>query len=246
LLGRRYLFSVAGQRVSSYVALLYAGSVLGVFAGAAAAGEAGLNPGAAALGTTLLLVPALIGARLLFVLQHAEIFRSSPGRIWDRPSGGSSLYGGLIAALAVSLPLLPLLRLPFWRYWDAASVSMLVGLLVARFGCLLHGCCGGRATASRLGLWLPDHAGVWRRRFPTQLLESGWASLILAGTQAVQAGLRPGGRLVITVGAYGASRLVLEQLRQGNAAKWAKGWNLGLSALAVLLAGAALAAGWLR
>lgn len=221
-IGRRHL-SIGRLRISSYAAMLYLGCVAGTTAGAAIARVDGLPPGRFALATVLLLVPALAGARLWYVIQHLGSYRAEPRRLWLRSEGGMALYGGLVLGVCASIPVLPLAGLPFWGFWDATSVTMLVGAVITRIGCLMNGCCAGRPTNGRLGLWLPDHRGQWRRRIPTPLLDAGWALLLLVAVliaaggperRSVVAPVFPGGRFLAAVGAYAAGRIVLQTTRQ--------------------------------
>ena len=194
--------------------MLYLGCVTGVFAAAAAGSSRGLEPARVALVAIVLLVPGLIGARLLFVVTHPNSSRRRARLIWERSEGGAALYGGLVMSVALSGPLLAVLDLPFWTFWDAGALAMLVGLSVTRLGCVMNGCCSGRATSGRLALWLPDHRGVWRRRVPTPLLEAAWALCVLAAGTAAQAGdAFPGAVFLGSLVAYGAGRLVLEPTR---------------------------------
>ena len=68
----------------SYPAMLYLGLVCGVAASNVAAHAAQLAAGRVFVATLILLIPALLGARLLFVLTHWELYRADPGRIWRR------------------------------------------------------------------------------------------------------------------------------------------------------------------
>jgi len=241
--GRRYLTSWHGIDVPSYTAMLYVGTVAGVFAGAAGGASAGLDPSRVAWVTVVLLVPALIGSRLWFVLEHSSVFRAEPRRIWRRSEGGSALHGGLLLSLAVSVPLLAAVHIPFWTYWDAASFTMLVGLIFTRIGCVMNGCCAGRATSGRLAMRLPDHRGVWQRRFPTPLLEAGWAAFVLVGAAIATTTHPSSGTIFLGVlAAYAAGRLLLEPTRQ-TAGTGGSRANMLLSAALVLGAGLALALG---
>jgi prolipoprotein diacylglyceryltransferase len=219
--------------------MLYLGCVAGVFIGAAVAGSYGLQQSSVALAMIILLIPALAGARLWFVVEHWSVYRREPRRIWRRSEGGSALYGGLLLSLAISVPLLALFEIPYWTFWDAASFTMLVGLVFTRVGCLMNGCCAGRATSSALGIWLPDHHGVWERRIPTPLLEAGLAALVLAGAAPLSTD-RPfaGAVFVGVVTAYGAGRLLLEPTRADAATR---GSRANVVASALLLAGGAVA-----
>jgi len=186
-------------RLPAYTAMLYIGCVAGVYAGVAVADAEGLDATRFALVTVVLLVPAFAGARLWFVLQHLERFRADPGQVWRRAQGGSSVYGGLVCGVVASIPVLALADIPFWSFWDAASVTMLVGLIFTRVGCQLNGCCAGR-------------------RLPTPLLEAAWAAIVLAGALAIRPHLaHPGELFAVVVAAYAAGRLVLEPTRESPA-----------------------------
>jgi phosphatidylglycerol:prolipoprotein diacylglycerol transferase len=224
--------------------MLYLGIVVGMYAGAAVARAEGLSVSRFVLTSVALLVPALVGARLWYVAQHLDRYRAEPARVWRRSDGGSALYGGLLLAIVVSVPVLALVQLPFWSYWDAAIVTMLVGLVLTRAGCLMHGCCAGRETSSVLGVWLPDHRGIWRRRYPTPLLEAAWALIVLVVALAARPGLPFAGALFAgVVGGYAAGRLVLELTRETDDARRTVWVNVTFSAVLLICSGTLLLAG---
>ena len=205
--GRRYLFRIGRFAAPSYAAMLYAGCVLGGTAGARIAHRSGIEPLRFALAAALLLIPALVGGRLWYVLQHPERFAGDPARVWRTQEGGAGLYGGLLLSFAVSRPVLAAVQRAFWTFWDAAAVMMLAGMTVTRFGCLINGCCAGRETDGPLGVYLPDQAdqaGRWLRRYPVQLPEAGWSALILAGELAARPHLPAPGALFLSAAAVAA------------------------------------------
>ena len=214
---RKILFSWSGFNVYSYPAMLYLGMVAGVFAGAHVAQLSGLSPNSFVVASVLLIVPSLIGARLFFVFAHWDVYRRDPPRIWRRSEGGMAMYGGIIVTVPLSIPLLRAMHLPFAEFWDAATFTILLGMVFTRVGCLLNGCCSGRPTSAWFGLNLPDHRGVWRRRIPTQLLELLWAATLL-GAAAMMRDRAPfaGAIFCSAVVAYGVARLVLEPLRDNS------------------------------
>ncbi|CAN5551861.1 hypothetical protein BH10ACT1_BH10ACT1_13010 [soil metagenome] len=227
LFGRRYLVLGGRFRVSSYVAMLELGCVAGTYAGLWAAGADGLDQVRFVVATALLLVPSLVGSRLWFVFGHLDEYRREPDRIWQRSEGGSALYGGLVLSALVSVPLLAVLGLPYWRYWDAASLTMLVGLIPTRIGCAMNGCCTGRVTDGRFGVRMPDVEGRWERRYPSPLLEAAFAAVILVVVVAVEAAAGPGvpfagGRFLAVVGTYAAGRIALGATR-GSGARAVRG-----------------------
>ena len=212
---RRVLFGWHGVEVHSYPALLYLGLLCGVYAGYGAATSMPIDPDRASVGLLILIVPALVGARLWFVLSHWQVFRREPRRIWRRKSGGAALVGGLLLAVAISPALLAALGLPFGAFWDTATFTLLVGMIFTRVGCLLNGCCAGRPSEGRLALCLPDHEGRWERRHPVQLLELAAAVVLLAGAAAIAtAPPFPGAVFVFALAGYGCARLILNPLRE--------------------------------
>jgi phosphatidylglycerol---prolipoprotein diacylglyceryl transferase len=203
------------MEVHSYPALLYLGLLCGVYAGYGAAASLPIDPDRASLGVLILIAPALVGARLWFVLTHLQTFRREPGRIWRRGEGGASLAGGLLLAVAFSVAVLAWLGLPFGTFWDAATFTLLVGMIFARVGCLLNGCCSGRPTEGRFALRLPDQTGRSERRYPVQLLELVTAvALLAAAAWILSAPPFPGAIFLFALAGYACARSILDRLRE--------------------------------
>jgi phosphatidylglycerol---prolipoprotein diacylglyceryl transferase len=176
---RPILFQWRKLTIWSYPAMLYSGLVAGVAAGNLAAREAGIDTLHAYIATLILIIPALAGARLLFVAVHWGLYRHNLPRMWNRREGGYIMYGGLPVVLLLSIPLLRALQLNFGMFWDVSSFTILVGMIFTRTGCFLNGCCFGRKSSSWLSMRLPDHRGIWDRRLPTQIFEGLCAGLML-------------------------------------------------------------------
>jgi phosphatidylglycerol:prolipoprotein diacylglycerol transferase len=211
---RRALFRVRGITVWSYPAMLYVGTVCGILYGHEAARSAGLDAFEVWLATLLLLTIALLGARLLFVFTHWSLYRQDFGRIFDRQDGGAAQYGGLLAAVPLSWPLLRFLGIPFGDFWDIAVQTILVAMIFTRVGCLLNGCCAGR-PARIFGIYLPNHLGVWQRRVPTQILEGVLAGILLILARVTWPVLPFSGAVFMLVsGSYASGRLPLESARE--------------------------------
>jgi phosphatidylglycerol---prolipoprotein diacylglyceryl transferase len=243
---RPILVSWNGLRIHSYPALLYVGMALGMVAGSYAASVSGLDPGRVVVAIVLLTIPALVGARLLFVATHWRLYRNEPRRILRRTEGGAAMQGGLPLALLVSVPLLAALEIPVGAFWDVATFTALIALIFARLGCLLHGCCAGRPTTGLVGLDLPDHRGIWRRRVPTQLLDAGWAALVMVGAAGLWS-VRPfpGAVFLAALGAYALGRFVLEPTREGRVRLGALDLQRALAVASGLTALAGLVIAWL-
>jgi len=243
---RKILFSWNGLNVYSYPAMLYLGMVVGVFAGAHVAQLSGMNPNRFAAASAVLLAPALVGSRLLFVLSHWHVYRRDLSRIWRRSEGGMAMYGGLILAVPLSILLLRAMHLPFAEFWDAATFTILVGMVFTRVGCLLNGCCSGRPTSAWCGFNLPDHRGIWQQRIPTQIIEMTWATVILCAAIFMWDSRLPAGAIFcLLIVAYGSGRFLLEPLRDRDTSR-NRVMIQTTSLLLVIAALAGIAFVWLR
>jgi phosphatidylglycerol:prolipoprotein diacylglycerol transferase len=124
---------------------------LGFLAGLWTASRRSLREGIAAekildLGPWLI-IGAIAGARLLFVLTFwREEFAGKPlleiFAVWR---GGLVYYGGLIGASLACVFYARLKQLPLWKLADILAPSIALGHVFGRLGCLLNGCCYGKA-----------------------------------------------------------------------------------------------------
>ena len=120
---------------------------------------------------------------------------------------GAAPIAAVIAMLALDLPVLAFL--------DAGAPAFFVGVGIGRLGCFFTGCCAGRCTASRWGVWSSDRR-VGARRIPTQLLEAGLGITLAIVFGALDiSGIVPVDGLVFVVGlgSYLAGRQLLLRLR---------------------------------
>ncbi len=238
----RPTITAAGCRLPSYAVMLYLGCIAGVVAGSLLGSAWGAPADRIAVAAIALIAVALIGSRMLYVTTHFSLFRQAPSRLLRRLDGGGALYGGLLLAIAASPAVLFLLNLRFLAFWDAASVIMLVGLAITKVGCLMRGCCAGRPTAGRFGVRLPDHTGTWRRRVPSQLLETAWAIVVLVTVCAIHAAWQATGVVFgFSIALYGAGRVLLELTRLPDGSRWSRPVNIGMS-LALVVCGCTLLA----
>ena len=242
---RRILFHIFGVPIYSYPAMLYVGIVLGIYAQLYAARSIGLDRERMLAATLILLMLALAGARLLFVLAHLEFYKSHLQRIFRLSEGGMSMYGGLLLAVPLSVRVLAAIHIPFGVFWDVASFTMLIGMTVTRVGCFLNGCCAGKPTHGFLGVWLPDYRGAWVRRIPTQVLEAAWGIIVLSGSCLLWHRLTfPGALFLYVMGAYGAGRIVLESTRDEQDRLFGLTLHRALSGVFVAVSLAAFTFAW--
>jgi phosphatidylglycerol---prolipoprotein diacylglyceryl transferase len=72
----------------------------------------------------------------------------------------------VVAAAAIAGP-----GIPAGAFLAAAAPALLIGMAIGRPGCFWAGCCTGRPTAARWGIWSSDRK-LGCRRAPAQLLEA--------------------------------------------------------------------------
>jgi phosphatidylglycerol:prolipoprotein diacylglycerol transferase len=102
---------------------------------------------------------ALFQQRLLEVFSH-------PAQI---TSTGLVSFGAVIGTLGLGYMIARLHKLPPGQILDVIAINLPLILGVYRIGCILNGCCHGRETDSFFGFYLPDTAGRWANRYPTQI-----------------------------------------------------------------------------
>jgi phosphatidylglycerol---prolipoprotein diacylglyceryl transferase len=242
---RPILFYWRGLTVWSYPAMLYLGLLAGIVSGNAAAHAAGLDAFRVYVATLTLIAAGLIGARLFYVVLHWPFYRTNLDRVWNRKDGGVAMYGGFAVMLPLSVPLLYALRLPLGAFWDVTVFTVLVLMIFARIGCLLNGCCAGRPSKSRLSIRLPNSAGVWDRRIPTQILEAALSAVLLVCAMTMWRWLPfPSALSLVIAAGYGAARLLLESTREQCRGRSRFTVQHGISVALVVFSLAVLSARW--
>ena len=122
-------------------------------------------------------------------------------------------------------------------YLGVTACALLFGMAIGRPGCFWAGCCVGRATSSRWGIWASDRK-VGCRREPAQLLEA-LASLVIGGAVLAVVLLdglpRSGPVAVAGLAAYTLARQFILSLRAEPPERWRYGRQLTIAAAAVAL-----------
>ena len=158
----------------------------------------------------------ILGARVFYVFLDVDHYRQFPIEVLMLHKGGLAWQGSLLAGLAAGVLFIRRRKLPLVPLLDIVAPFIALGQAIGRVGCLLNGCCYGKAVA--WGLYFP----VWGERLhPTQIYMSLGdlaVFIILRGLQ--ERGGQPAGRLFIlylilsslerfTVEFYRADTLVL-------------------------------------
>ncbi|MDR2578356.1 MAG: prolipoprotein diacylglyceryl transferase [Chitinispirillales bacterium] len=196
------LFKIFSFPVPSYGTMLALSFLIGIFTAMHLAKKRGLNPDAISDLGLYVIISAIIGARLYYVMTHFHEFRGDLLSIVNPFQGGSVgisglvMYGGFIAAIITATLFFKIKKLPPLAYLDVCSPSVGIGIALTRVGCFLNGCCYG--AAAKIGSFLSidyphgSPAGSYQHHIgapglqPSQFYESAggiaiFLILILAG-----------------------------------------------------------------
>ena len=204
-----------GARLGAWPVLVALGAVVALTVQALLASHAGLPVSRVFWLSLVACLVGVAGAKLYYVVGH--LVKGDLRLGFSMLTGGMCIQGfvlGAIATLVIGAPAADLGVLPLL---DVTTPGLLFGMTIGRFGCLLGGCCAGRATASRWGVWSSDRR-LGMRRIPTQLLESAVALVIgLVAAGLVWTGsVGPSGTIFVgAIAAYTFARQLLFPLRAG-------------------------------
>ncbi|MFJ8819634.1 prolipoprotein diacylglyceryl transferase [Amycolatopsis thermoflava] len=166
-----------GVRLVSWPLLVGLGAVVAILVQVVLAARAGISVAAVLALSAVGCALGFVGAKTWYLALHRKPLRSFL-------TGGACIQGFLLVALFVLVIGSAVLGLPVGSLLDATTPGIFLGMAVGRPGCFLTGCCAGRPTGSRWGLWSSDRR-LALRRFPVQLVEAAVALLIGVGALAL-------------------------------------------------------------
>jgi phosphatidylglycerol:prolipoprotein diacylglycerol transferase len=197
-----------GVRLYAWPAFVLLGTALALVAQFQLASARGA-PASRLLGVTLVAcLVGLVGAKAYYVLTHL----SGPRRV---STSGMSIQGFVLAAIGTLVAGALAAGVPVGAALDVTTPGLLLGMMTGRFGCFFGGCCAGRPTGRRWGLWSSDRV-MGARRIPVQLMESAAAGVLAVVSSAILLVLDhplDGSVFVIGLGLYTLVRQLLFPLR---------------------------------
>ncbi len=201
----------------SFTALAVLGILVGLIVQAVLAGRANISVSGSLAASLLALGLGLVGAKLWHAYLH-------PGPWRQALLGGWSVDGFLVVAPVVAVGALVAFRVPIAPYLDAVTPGLFFAVAIGRVGCFFTGCCAGRCTRSRWGVWSSDRR-VGARRIPTQLLESATGLVLGVGTTLLVLADVPAVDGLIFVAAFAAYILVRQLLLRLRAERREYSWR---------------------
>jgi phosphatidylglycerol:prolipoprotein diacylglycerol transferase len=148
------LIHLGKLQVRSYGFMLALSFLLGIWLGSRRAKKAGIDPQKILDLSVIIILAAVIGSRLLYVLFHLDQY-SNPLDMFALWQGGATFYGGFILAVIASYWWVQKHKLSFLQIADIMAPSIGLGLVFTRIGCFLSGCCYGKPTTHAWGVVFP-------------------------------------------------------------------------------------------
>lgn len=164
-----------------YGLMIGIGFLLGITLASRRAKKEGINPERILDMGVYLLLAAIIGSRLLYVVTTPHEFSRNPLDVFAIWKGGLVFYGGLLAAVPTGIWYVRKHSLPVWQTADIMAPSIALGHVFGRLGCFFAGCCYGAPCSGLVCITFADAnslAPLDVPLFPTQLMESGGEFII--------------------------------------------------------------------
>jgi phosphatidylglycerol:prolipoprotein diacylglycerol transferase len=238
-------FKLGPLEVHWYGVFVAAGFLAGLWSARKRAARQGISADTIVDLSFWILVAALVGARTLYVITFwRDEFEGKPISAIFLQRSGLVFYGGLIGAVLVAIVYLWRKKLPTWKIGDAMAPSIALGHAFGRLGCLMTGCCYGRACELPWAIHFPEgHATHGTGVHPVQLYESLLNFALWAWLEWFYRRKKFDGQIFASyLLVYAVLRAVVEMFRGDYAVRSAGGWitpGQTVSAL-ILIAGGIL------
>ena len=162
--------------IRMYGLMIGIGFLVAIWLAARRAKKEGVDPERIMDMGVYLLLAAIVGSRLFYVLVNLQEFQRNWLDVFAIWKGGLVFYGGLIGAVVTGIGYIRKYRLPLWRTADIVAPYIALGHMFGRFGCFFAGCCYGAPCHTSLGIIFTDShslAPLGVSLYPTQLFEAG-------------------------------------------------------------------------
>lgn len=214
------VISVFGLEFPTYFLVISLIFSAGIFAFVQRAESLGLDRNTCLDLSLVVMIAAMVGARLtFFAIELPAQLLSNPLavlRIWE---GGFVFFGGALASTSAGIVFLRIRRQPLRPWMDAIAPVGALGYGLGRIGCFLAGCCYGRSCnlpwAAVFPAGVDAPAGV--PIHPAQLYAVFWELFsggVLLSIERFRVGkLQTGSLFYLWMILHGLGRLMMESFR---------------------------------
>lgn len=157
---------------------------------------------------------SVFGGKILYDVSHYQFNWHALLNSKHYMEGG--LWGGLLVYFALAVPAVLLLTRKRCQALDLVALSLPIPTILARLGCLLHGCCYGKPCSLPWGIVFPEHsrgapAGI--PLHPTQVYEMIVMVIALLAFKRLAGGRWRGTMLLWFLLIYGFGRALCDVFR---------------------------------
>ena len=240
-------FQIFGMEFTIYGVLIAIGALLGMGLVTLEAKRSGEDQNKYLDMTIISLLFSVVGSRLFYVAFSWELYKGKINEILDFRNGGYAFYGGLLAGCCAAAVFCKLAKMSFWRAADIASLGILLGQIIGRWGNFFNRESFGEYADFPWVMQLPlsavrsgEVSGNMRDNLltidgisyiqvqPVFLYESLWCLILLLLLLALRRKKRYEGELfMIYLAGYGLGRFFFEWLRTDKL--YIPGTKLGIS-----------------
>lgn len=222
------LFEIGAFQVRSYGLMLALSFLLGIYLAVYRAKKTkDVNPNTIMDLAVILIISAIVGSRILYVITHLEEFRGnwmdtfnplqSDGTIGI---AGLTVLGGVVLCFISAIIYLRFKKVSFLKYADVVIPAVGLGIFLTRIGCYLNGCCYGLPCEEHaMCVTFPYHSPAGAQfpgvpLIPTQLYSSLYGLIIFVGLLILERWKRFDGYLLAWFFIlYGISRTIVDFFR---------------------------------
>ena len=175
------LFNIGSFNLYTYGLFVALGFMTAIWVSQKNAAPHGILPEAITDIFFVILVSALLGARLLYVGINFNDYKDNWLDIFKIWNGGLVFFGGFLGALVASFIYLKMKKLNILKTFDILAPGIALGHAVGRLGCFFAGCCYGKTCDLPFAVKFTNHeslAPIGVYLHPTQIY-SVFSNLIL-------------------------------------------------------------------
>ena len=211
------LLELGSFSIKTYGFLVAVGFLTGITIALKEAKRIGYDPQTVLDLSFYMIVGAIVGSRIFYVLTHLSYYRRSPLDMLKVWQGGLTFFGGFILAGALCIWIIRKHNLNTWETLDLFAPSLAIGVFFGRLGCFCAGCCYGEPCSLPWAVTFTDLNCLAKLNValhPTQLYSAAGALITFAILMFLRKRKAFNGQLaVLWVLLYSSFRSVIELFR---------------------------------
>lgn len=216
----RILFQSGPVTIYSFGVMLVIGLLAAMWLGRKRAPRYGLTPDQFVDASFWALVPGILGARIVFILQDWGYYSTHTDKLLSLQFEGITSFGGFIFGFLGLYTWARKNKKPLLSVLDAAGAPFLLAHAIGRIGCLLNGCCYGTHCDLAWGIHIPGQTGLFH---PAQAYDSLMNIAALLLLLRVEKGFKLGQSFGLMLALHGTARFIYEFWRAGSVADVERG-----------------------